>query len=121
MKSTLTLFAIALAVCAQTATFDAASIKPNRSGGGGSSIRGSAGRLTMENVPLRKATLWAYGIPDDREYALIGPEWLANDRFDIQATVSSGGSQDDLRKKMQALLAERFKLQLHRETRQMPI
>jgi hypothetical protein len=27
----------------------------------------------MENVPLKKLTLWVYGIPDDREYALVGP------------------------------------------------
>ena len=109
-----------LALHAQTPTFEAASVKLNPSGSGGSSIRGSAGRLTMENVPLKKATLWAYGIPDDREYALVGPDWLTTERYDIQATFPPG-VQADVRKMMQALLAERFKLRLHLETRQMPI
>ena len=103
-----------LALHAQTPTFEVASVKVNPSGSGGSSIRGSAGRLTMENVPLKKATLWAYGIPDDREYALVGPDWLTTERYDIQATFPPG-VQADVRKMMQALLAERFGLQAHRE------
>ena len=110
----------AQALHAQSPIFEVASVKVNRSGGGGSSIRGSAARLTMENVPLKKATLWAYGIPDDREYALVGPDWLTTERYDIEATFP-GDTRADVRKMMQALLAQRFKLQLHRETRQMPI
>src|SRR5579872_2318724 len=88
MKRMLVIFGAAVILLAQG--FEIASIKPNRSGLGGSSIRGSAGRVTMENVPLRKLTLWAYGIPDDREYALVGPDWLGSERFDIQATFPAG-------------------------------
>ena len=115
------LFAFAIALSAQTPAFEVASIKPNRSGGGGSSIRGGAGRITMENVPVKKVTLWAYGIPDDREYALVGPDWLTNERFDIQATFPAGTQPQQVRQMTQTLLAERFKLALHRETRQLPI
>src|ERR1041384_6360630 len=71
---------------AQAPSFEVASIKPNRSGRAGSSIRQTKGQITMENVSLRKLTLWAYGIADDREYALIGPGWLGTDRFDVAAT-----------------------------------
>ena len=120
MMKTVVLVGAALALYAQSPTFDVASVKVNRSGGGGSSIRGSVGRVTMENVPLKKATLWAYGIPDDREYALVGPDWLTTEHYDIQATFP-GGAQADVRKMTQTLVAERFKLQLHREMRQMPI
>jgi uncharacterized protein (TIGR03435 family) len=112
---------LALALAAQTPSFEVASIKANKSGGGGSSIRGSAGRITMENVPIKKVTLWAYGIPDDREYALAGPDWLTNERFDIQATYPAETPTQQVRQMTQALLAERFKLALHRETRQLPV
>ena len=121
MKDILLLTAIALALSAQTPAFEVASIKPNRSGGGPSSIRSSAGRITMENVSLKKVTLWAYGIPDDREYALAGPDWLTTEHFDIQAKFPAETSPEQGRAMTQALLAERFKLALHKETRQLPI
>lgn len=112
---------IALTLSAQTPAFEVASIKPNHSGGRVSSIRGSTGRVTMENVSLTKVTLWAYGIPDDRDYALVGPVWLISEHFDFQASFPADTPPDRVRPMMQALLAERFKLALHRETRQLPI
>src|SRR5438876_9638 len=121
MKLPSLLYAVALAAGAQTPAFEVASIKADKSGGGGSSIRGSAGRITMENVPIKKVTLWAYGIPDDREYALAGPDWLTTERFDIQATFPAETPAQQVRQMTQALLAERFKLTLHRETRQLPV
>ena len=39
----------------------------------------------MENVSLKKVTLAVYGIPDDREYALTGLDWLTSEHFDIEA------------------------------------
>lgn len=75
----------------------------------------------MENVSLKKAALWAYGIPDDREYALAGPDWLTTERFDIQATFPADASPQQVRHMPQTLLAGRFKLALHHESRQMPI
>ncbi|HTS26206.1 MAG TPA: TIGR03435 family protein [Bryobacteraceae bacterium] len=118
MKTILMLCTGALALAAQTPAFEVASIKPSRSEGGFSSIRGSAGRITMENVSLRKVTLWSYGIPDDREYALVGPDWLASERFDIQATFAADARPEDVRQMAQRLLAERFLLQLHPESRE---
>lgn len=115
------LWALTLALGAQPPSFDVASIKPNRSGGGGSAIRGASGQITMDNVSLSKVTLWAYGIPDDREYALVGPEWLSTERFNIQAKFPADSSPQLVRQMTQTLLAERFKLALHRETRQMPV
>ena len=68
----------ALAASAQSPAFEAASIKPNRSSDGSSSVHRARGQISMENCSLRKITLMAYGIPDDREYALSGPDWLGN-------------------------------------------
>ncbi len=121
MRLLLPFSAIALALSAQTPAFEVASIKPNRSEGGPSSIRGSTGRITMENVSLKKVTLWAYGIPDDREYALAGPDWLTTEHFDLQAKFPADTPPEQVRPMTQALLAERFKLALHKETRQLPI
>jgi uncharacterized protein (TIGR03435 family) len=121
MKDLVLFSTIALALNAQTPSFEVASIKPTRSEGGPSSIRSSAGRISMENVSLKKATLWAYGIPDDREYALVGPDWLTTQRFDIQAKLPVDTSPDQGRAMTQALLTERFKLALHKETMQLPM
>ncbi len=56
-----------LGLGAQTPSFEVASIKPNKSGPGPSSSRIAPGRLTMENVALKKCIAIAYGIRDDRD------------------------------------------------------
>ncbi len=99
-------------------TFEAASIKPNRSGSGSSSTHGTKGMLRMENVSLKRGILMAYGIPEDRDYALAGPSWLESERFDIVARFPGETSQADVRKMLHNLYAERFHLALHPETRQ---
>jgi uncharacterized protein (TIGR03435 family) len=114
--------AAALAARAQAPAFEVASIKPNRSMmEGGSSIRFSNGLIQMEDVSLKKAVLNAWGIPDDREYMLEGPAWLANEHFDINARFPADTPVPRVRQMLQSLLEERFKLALHRETRQVPI
>jgi uncharacterized protein (TIGR03435 family) len=120
MKLLCTLLFLGIALNAQTPAFEVASIKPNRSDRGGSSIRFTKGQVSMENVNLKKLTLWSYGIPDDREYALVGPNWLTTERFDIIAKFPADTDPALVRPMAQALLAERFKLVLHRETRQLP-
>ena len=86
-----------------------------------SSIRPSKDLITVENASLKKIVLAAYGIPDDRDYALVGPNWLATEHFDIQARFPADTQQPQIRLMMQALLASsEFKLTLHRETRQLP-
>ena len=121
MKAVILFSAITLAAGAQTPAFEVASIKPNQAGGGVSAIRVTTGRVTMEGVSLKKLTLWAYGIPDDREYALAGPDWLTSERFDMQASYPADTPPETVRQMTRALLADRFKLALHKETRQLPI
>jgi uncharacterized protein (TIGR03435 family) len=121
MKTLLLLSIVALTASAQTPAFEVASIKPNRSLGGMSSIHLSKGRVSMENVSLRKVMLNAYGIPDDREYTIDGSGSLTTERFDINATFPGDTPLPQVRQMMQTLLAERFKLVLHRETRQLPM
>jgi uncharacterized protein (TIGR03435 family) len=120
MKLLCALLGMGLALQAQTPAFEVASVKPNKSGGGGSSIRSTTGQISMENVSLKKLTLWSYGIPDDREYALVGPAWLTTEHFDILAKFPAGTDVAQVRRMAQTMLAERFKLALHSETRQLP-
>ncbi len=120
MKLLCALLFAGLTLAAQTPAFEVASIKPNKSGGGGSSIRFTRGQISMENVTLKKLTLWSYGIPDDRDYALSGPDWLNTERFDILAKFPGDTPPEQVRGMAQALLADRFKLVLHREMRQLP-
>jgi bla regulator protein blaR1 len=118
-----------------SATFDVTSVKPNKTGPGGPSMMQNqpGGRLTATNVPVRLLIQNAYR-PLQGFQILGGPAWLATDRFDIVAKASGDlatamfgapGSQSNdptpMQLAMRALLADRFKLVVHRETRELPI
>lgn len=111
----------AFALSAQTASFEVASIKPNHSPDGSNRVRRGVGQITMENVPVRKMTLMAYGIPDDRLYALAGPDWMGSDGYDVLAKYPASADDEQVRAMLRNMLAERFHLALHRETRQLPV
>jgi uncharacterized protein (TIGR03435 family) len=121
MKRLALLSLAAIAAHAQMPAFEVASIKPNRSMGGGSSIHLSNGLVQMDNVSLKKVMLNAWSIPDDREYMIDGPAWLTTEHFDINGRFPADTPVPQVRQMMQDLLQERFKLSLHRETRQLPI
>jgi uncharacterized protein (TIGR03435 family) len=71
------------------------------------------------NVWLKLAIQIAYSVHD---YQVTGgPAWLDSERFDIQARAATRASRDDIRLMLQTLLAERCHLQLHRETRTLPV
>ena len=52
---------------------------------------------------------------------ISGPDWIASVKFDIQAKLPDGARRAEVPEMMQALLAERFKLQLHRESKELPV
>jgi uncharacterized protein (TIGR03435 family) len=100
--------------------FDVATIKPAANANGQSLLQAVPGRLRMTNLALRRLILNAYGVQD---YQLLGdPPWLASEHYDIQATAAGNTSVQQMEGPMlQVLLEERFKLTLHRETRQLPV
>jgi uncharacterized protein (TIGR03435 family) len=111
-----------LSVAAIAQTFDAVSIHPNNSGRGGGSIvgyGGSSGRVTFDNESLRDCIALAYGIPDGREYELSGPGWLDSEMFDIVATFPPGTPEPKVLAMVQHMLAARFGLQVHYETKEL--
>ena len=54
----------------------------------------------------------AYGI---RSYQLSGPQWLADERFEVMAKVPDGATKEQFRLMLQDLLRQRFKLVVHRK------
>jgi uncharacterized protein (TIGR03435 family) len=83
----------------------------------------SGGVLRGGRYDLRYATLvdliaTAYGIDNDK--VLGGPSWLETDRFDIIAKAPPTTSTETLHRMLQALLADRFKLVIHKDTKPLP-
>jgi uncharacterized protein (TIGR03435 family) len=112
---------------AQSYAFEAASVKPARPDNppGQGVSRAPGGRFTAVNAPLRFLIMYAYQL---QGHQLVGaPEWIANERFDIVAKmegdppsiVTSG--PDPMRLATRTLLADRFGLVAHHETRELEI
>lgn len=99
--------------------FEVASIRPNTGTAGEAYLQAIPGRLRMQNIALRPLIQLAYGV---EAYQLSGgPSWIGSERFDIEAKAEGSPSIQQMEGPMlQALLEDRFKLAVHRETRQMP-
>ena len=77
------------------------------------------GAFEAVNATLDSIIRRAYGL---REFQTVGgPEWLNTDRFDIQARGPQGAAESEGPRRLQSLLAERFALKVHKETRDRPI
>jgi uncharacterized protein (TIGR03435 family) len=69
-------------------------------------------------LPLNSMILYAYTL---KQYQVVGPDWLTSQAFEIHAKIPEGGKKEQAPEMMQSLLAERFKMVSHRETREQPI
>lgn len=100
--------------------FEAASIKPDKSGDRRVGIIPfPGGRLNATNVTVKMLIRTAYRVQDFQ--ILGGPSWLASERYDVEAKAAGNASNDELWQMLQTLLADRFQLALHRETKELPI
>jgi uncharacterized protein (TIGR03435 family) len=114
-----------------TVAFEAASVKPNNS----TDFRGSdwkflpGGRCVASNTPLSIIIALAYDVPMYTESLRVfgGPQWIRSEKFDIQATAGAGAispgmsvkaRDDKVRLMLQSLLADRFKLVMDRQVRE---
>ena len=110
-----------------TPTFDVASIKLNRSGASGigatTLIFQPDGRFTAINEPLWRLIAEAYRSTYQlRRFEIEGiPPAMDNARFDVDAVPQGTPNSIEQRQMLQQLLADRFKLRLHRETRDVPV
>jgi uncharacterized protein (TIGR03435 family) len=107
--------------------FEVASVKPNRSAALniGFDVPGSR-RFTVTNAPLRDIIRFAYDVDDTR--LVGGPDWIRSERFDIVATAERDipawtpqGPPAVLLSMVRALLVDRFHLETHRDTRELPV
>ncbi|HMD71777.1 MAG TPA: TIGR03435 family protein [Bryobacteraceae bacterium] len=107
---------------AQTGTqelpaFEVASVKPTPPGGTGLTSIGpfGAGRFTATNVTLEVLVEMAFGVLESQ--ILRAPNWLASEYYDIDAKPEGGVSltYEQLKPRLQQLLAQRLKLSTHRQ------
>jgi len=99
-------------------TFDVATIRPAKQAdpnGGIKALPGGNG-YTAQNVPVKLMISLMYKVP--MRQISGGPEWMNADRYDIEARVDGTYSLDDLHIMYQHLLADRFNLKFHIETKE---
>ncbi len=130
------IWSIAFLCCATVVTaqspptmpaFEVASVKPNRSDRLVIQIdRPVSDRFSATNVPLRELIRFAYDLQDTR--LIGGPDWTRSERFDIVAKAeqpfpvwTATGPPMPLLLMLRTLLADRFDLVVHQETRDLPI
>jgi len=76
------------------------------------------GRVFAVNLPLRELIQAAYGLRDNQ---LIFSSQIADARFDIEARAGATATRDHAVVMLRTLLAERFNLKTHAETRELPV
>lgn len=87
--------------------------------------------FSSSSLPLLRYIVFAYKLSGTEELALRfdyyaglelhTPDWVRSDHYDIEARAAGQATKDQMRLMMQSLLAERFKLAVHWETRQAPV
>jgi uncharacterized protein (TIGR03435 family) len=72
-------------------------------------------RVDIGSLSLADLIRIAYRV---KPYQVSGPDWMSGERFDVRAKLPEGASQEQVPEMLQALLAERFKLTIHRQTKE---
>src|SRR5690348_7998146 len=113
-------------------SFEVASIKPSapdeRTGtnvglDSGNDYEPSGGLFRATHFDTASYISFAYKLTQAQRMALQheGPKWIHDDRFDLEARAPATATKDQLRLMMQSLLADRFKLAIHMEKREIPM
>ena len=119
------------AVFGQAPAFDVASIKPApdlmtlaqqvRTGKAHLGMQVDGARVDIGAASLQELICIAYKV---KPYQVSGPSWMSGisaDRFEVMASIPEGASKDRVPEMLQALLADRFKLTVHRENKDHPV
>ncbi len=109
----------------KTLVYDVSTIKPNNTGSGSVSISINDETLYATNVSVKMMLQNSFGIRQDIIYGL--PSWAGSKRYDIVAKISDADAaslrvltRDDRKNMMMQLIAERFQLKSHIETKELP-
>jgi uncharacterized protein (TIGR03435 family) len=103
----------------QAPAFEAISIKVNRSGESRSQFRGTLSGISVTNQTLLDIIRNVWNV--NRLQIAGGPSWIGDDRFDVEARTPGKAGRDELIAMMKTMLVERFKLEVHQETRPIPV
>jgi bla regulator protein blaR1 len=104
--------------------FEAASVKPHPDTNGRRDRARTIepGRITCLDISLGELIVMAYGV---KPYQISGPEWImdrsGSDVYDVIATAGNPAPVAQIKRMLGPLLAERFHLVFHRETRELPV
>ena len=106
---------------AQPPAFQVASIKRNTDTAfRGMGVRAQpGGRLTTQNAPLMMLIQNAYAVQAFQVGG--GPAWINAEGYDIEAKPEGNADRQQMWLMLQTLLADRFKLALHRDTKELPV
>jgi uncharacterized protein (TIGR03435 family) len=107
----------ATVVGGQGPAFDVASVKPNKARVRQSMTMNPSG-IAYTSVSLIDGLQAAYGV---KRYQIAGPDWLGSERYDINATTGGAANNALIKAMLQTLIADRFKLSLHREKKELPV
>jgi uncharacterized protein (TIGR03435 family) len=105
--------------------FDVASIKPTAAGPGNTTMKfDPGGTFRATGAPLNALIQMAYGVKDFQ--VSKGPKWADSESFDVYDIVAKPAvgvtlNRNELKVALQALLAERFRLKIHRELKDLPM
>ena len=75
-------------------------------------------RVNIASLSLNDIFAAAYKV---KLHQISGPDWMASERFDINAKIPAGSNGDQIPPMLQALLADRFGMAFHRETKDFPV
>jgi len=111
-------------------TTPAYTIAPNKPGGGSVTLMFGPDEFISKNASLQQVIRAAYGVEDDRISG--APDWLSSEKYDVEVKEGSSGVDDprklnvdlsvsEQKHMLQALLADRLRLALHRETRDLTV
>ena len=105
---------------AQSPQFEVASVRPFAPAQGqvAAGLHFDGAQVRGVGLSLRDYLATAYRF---KATLISGPDWTATERYDISATLPEGGTKAQVPEMLQALLAERFAVKLHKEKKEFPI
>jgi uncharacterized protein (TIGR03435 family) len=123
LLAALSCFAVFSQTPAGRPEFEVASVKPsvesaNAMANVSRGLHIDGAMVSFNGMPLKWYIHYAYTV---KESQVSGPDWLNSERVDIVAKLPAGAPRDQIPAMMQALLADRFKLTLHRESKEFPV
>ena len=120
MQKALLVILLSGPLLAQSPQFEVASVRPfaPTQGQVAAGLHFDGAQVRGVGLSLRDYLATAYRF---KATLISGPDWTATERYDIQATLPDGSTKAQVPEMLQALLAERFQVKLHKEKKEFPI